>query len=89
MIAESIDKNQNMKLEEFRASRDRLENEGIQAMGRIFSKHKSLKVLEIYQNGSKEGFLELVKSLIDCKNTLEYVDISDNKPINNAIPELA
>jgi len=46
-------------------------------------------VLSAYQNGSKEGLINLIKSLIMCKNTLTYVDISDNKSINEAIPELA
>ena len=47
-----------------------------------------MKVLSAFQNGSKEGLNDLIRSLILCKNTLTYVDISDNKSINEAIPEL-
>jgi len=46
-------------------------------------------VIEGYNSGTKEGFRDLFISLTDCANTLEYADISDNKSVNNAIPELA
>ena len=58
----------------------------MKALGLVFSKQKSLKVVSVFQNGSKEGLTDLLWSLILCKNTLTYVDISDNKSINEAIP---
>ena len=35
------------------------------------------------------GVFTFLQSLVTCKNTLTYVDISDNKSINEAISELA
>ena len=89
MIAEAMDKNASMKLSEFYASRDRLEQEGLEALSKVFSKQKSLETIEVYQNGSKEGLKHLLISFVDCKATLKSVNIQDNKSINKAIPELA
>ena len=30
----------------------------------------------------------MLQALVQCKNTLKYVNIEDNKSINKAIPEL-
>ena len=66
MIAEAILKNENMKLVEFSACRDRLEEEGMAAIAQVFEKQKSLVKLEVYQNGSKRGLTQLLSSLISC-----------------------
>lgn len=89
MIAEALEKNPSMKLTEFYASRDRLEQEGLEALSKVFSKQKCLEKIEVYQNGSKEGLKFLLASFVDCKGTLKSVNIQDNKSINKAIPELA
>ena len=64
-----------MKLVEFSACRDRLEEEGMASMGKVFAHQKSLVKLEVYQNGSKRGLTQLLESLVSCKSTLKYVDI--------------
>jgi Ran GTPase-activating protein (RanGAP) involved in mRNA processing and transport len=88
MIAESLEKCENMQLVEFYASRDRLEQEGMEAMAQVFKKQKCLEKIEVYQNGSKKGLIALLDSLAFCKDTLREVNISDNKSINRAVPQL-
>lgn len=60
MIAESILKNEHMQLLEFYASRDRLEEEGLKALAKVFSKQKCLQKIEVYTNGSKYGLKDLL-----------------------------
>jgi Ran GTPase-activating protein 1 len=67
-----------MRLREFSASRDRLENEGIKALAEVFSTHKTLQKIEVYQNGIRMGLSHLFAALPSCKDTIEYVDVSDN-----------
>uniref|UniRef100_A0A7S3MZB4 Uncharacterized protein n=1 Tax=Strombidium inclinatum TaxID=197538 RepID=A0A7S3MZB4_9SPIT len=88
MIAEALEKNDDVKLEEFYASRDRLEDPGMEAMAKVFSKQKCLRKIEVYQNGSKKGLRALLLSLAECKDTLKSVNIQDNKSINKAVDEL-
>lgn len=78
MIAEAILKNDEMRLTEFSASRDRLENPGIEALSKVFSAHGTLKKIEVYQNGIRRGLSHLFKALLDCADTIEYLDVSDN-----------
>lgn len=78
MLAEAILKNENMKLKEFYGSRGRLENAGIEALSKVFSKHKTLQKIEVYQSGIRMGLSPLFKALVDCRATIEYVDVSDN-----------
>jgi len=78
MIAKAILKNNNMKLRGFSASRDRLENPGIEALSEVFAVHKTLQKIEVYQNGIRMGLSHLFKALLECKDTIEYVDVSDN-----------
>jgi Ran GTPase-activating protein (RanGAP) involved in mRNA processing and transport len=89
MIAESILSNSEMKLTEFRASRDRLEEDGMMKMAEVFEKQKSIVKVELYQNGSKRGLAALLKSLATCKGTLKELLIQDQKSGNRAVPELA
>ena len=42
LIAEAILSNPAMRLTEFRASRDRLEEDGMKMMGKVFEKQKSI-----------------------------------------------
>jgi Ran GTPase-activating protein 1 len=75
MIAEAIEKNPHMKLREFYASRDRLEQEGLEALSKVFSKQQCLEKIEVYQNGSKEGLKFLLSSFVHCRATLKSVNI--------------
>lgn len=78
MIAAAIMKNKHMHLKEFYASRDRLENPGIEALSAVFVKHHTLQKIEVYQNGIRLGLTHLFKALLSCKDTIRYVDVSDN-----------
>lgn len=89
MIAESILSNPGMKLTEFRASRDRLEEDGMRKMAEVFEKQQSIVKVKLYQNGSKRGLAPLLKSLITCKGTLKALHIQDQKSGNRAAKELA
>ena len=42
MIANALKENKDLKLEQFSAGRDRLENKGIKALAEVFSEMKSL-----------------------------------------------
>lgn len=88
MIAEALLANPDMKLKEIYASRDRLEQDGMQAMAKVIAHQKSLEKIEVYQNGSKMGLKYLLTALSQCAETLTYVNFQDNKSINRAIPEL-
>jgi len=88
MIGNALLNNTNIKLKEFYGSRGRLENEGLEALGKAFTKQKSLEKVEVFQSGSKDGLKPFFLSLVDCKDTVKYVNVSDNKSINRAIDEL-
>jgi len=76
MIAESILENEEMKLTEFYACRDRLEDPGMEAMAKVFNKHKTLEKIEVYQNGSKAGLAPLLESLASsCADSLTELHI--------------
>ena len=77
MIADSILSNPGMRLTEFRASRDRLEEDGMRKMAEVFEKQKSIVKVELFQNGSKRGLAPLLKALITCKDTLKELQIQD------------
>jgi Ran GTPase-activating protein (RanGAP) involved in mRNA processing and transport len=89
MIADSILSNPGMRLTEFRASRDRLEEDGMRKMAEVFEKQKSIVKLELYQNGSKRALAPLLKALVTCKGTLKELLIHDQKSGNRAPVELA
>ena len=78
MLAEAILKNKNMKLKEFYGSRGRLENPGIEAMSKVFSTHKSIEKIEVYQSGIMKGLSPLFNELESCKDTIKHLDVSDN-----------
>ena len=78
MLAAAILKNEHMKLREFYGSRGRLENAGIAALSEVFSAHKTLQRIEVYQSGIRMGLSPLFNALLDCKATIAYVDVSDN-----------
>jgi Ran GTPase-activating protein (RanGAP) involved in mRNA processing and transport len=88
MIADAILSNSEMKLTEFRASRDRLEEDGMRKMAEVFEKQKSIMKVELFQNGSKRGLAPLLKSLATCKGTLKELLIHDQKSGNRAAVEL-
>jgi Ran GTPase-activating protein 1 len=63
MIAEALKENKDLKLKNFTAGRDRLENVGITALAEVFKAMKSLEVIEVPQNGIKKaGMLALLES---------------------------
>ena len=64
MIGLALLENKNMKLTHFSAGRDRLENKGIIALAAAFKNMKSLKVIDVPQNGiKKEGMYALLDAL--------------------------
>ena len=88
MIAAALLKNDDMKLQEFHGTRSRLEEEGLTALSAVFEKQRSLVVLDVSQNGAKQGLSPLLNSMIACKDTIREITIQDNKSINRAIPDL-
>lgn len=89
MIANALKENKELKLEQFSAGRDRLENKGIKRLSEVFSEMKSLKVIEIPQNGiKKEGMLSLMEALKANFETLREVYIHDNWIKNEAVDKL-
>ena len=58
-----------MKLKEFYASRQRLQ-EGVSEFGRVFKEQKSLVKLNLSSNNSKRGLGPLLDGLVECKHTL-------------------
>ena len=64
MIADALAENKDLKLVQFSAGRDRLENLGITSLAQVFSQMKSLEVIEVPQNGiKKDGMLALIDAL--------------------------
>ena len=47
MIAQALARNEGLKLKHFEAGRDRLENKGITALGRVFAQMGSLEVVHV------------------------------------------
>lgn len=85
MIADALIKNKTMKLKEFYASRDRLEQDGMEALSKVIQAQQSLQKIEVTQNGSKLGLRYLLQALATCKELTE-ININDNMSINKAIP---
>lgn len=88
MLAEAITKNDNQRLVEFRAIRNRLEDDGFAALAEVFEKQKSIEVLHLSGNGTKRGFKPLLASLLHCTESLRELIINDGKSINRATEEL-
>jgi Ran GTPase-activating protein (RanGAP) involved in mRNA processing and transport len=79
MIADALAENKDLKLAQFSAGRDRLENKGITALAQVFGQMKSLEVIEVPQNGIKEaGMLALLEALKENAQTIREVCIHDN-----------
>ena len=78
LLADAMLKNSKMRLKEFYGSRGRLENDGIEALSKVFSAQKSLQKIEVYQSGIRMGLKHLFKALLDCKDTIEHVNVGDN-----------
>ena len=64
-----------MKLTEFSATRSRLEDQGFEEIAKVFAKQKSIQQVYLYQNGAKRGMKALLKSLVECKDTLKVLHI--------------
>lgn len=78
MIANALKENKSLKLEEFSAGRDRLENKGITALAEVFNNMGSLKVVNVPQNGIKdEGMSNLIAGLRSCEQ-LSELRVNDN-----------
>ena len=79
MIANALKENKDLRLVQFSAGRDRLENKGITALAGVFKEMQSLEVIEIPQNGiKKDGMLALLDALKDNANNLREIYIHDN-----------
>lgn len=78
MIAAALKANPNLKLEQFEACRDRLENDGFVALASYFKKQKTLKSISMFQNGArKEGIIALFESMTHNPDISE-IRINDN-----------
>lgn len=78
MIANALASNEGLKLREFYAGRDRLENKGITALAHVFSEMGSLQVVHVPQNGIKDaGMRELIAALQKSKD-LHTLRVNDN-----------
>lgn len=89
MIADALSKNQNLKLRHFEAIRDRLENEGIIALAKVFGELGTLEQLHITQNGIKsDGMTAILTSLADSCPNLTTLYINDNWLKRESTPAL-
>lgn len=89
MIANALAENTDLKLVQFSAGRDRLENKGITALAGVFKAMGSLEVLEVPQNGiKKDGMIALLESLKANAATLREVYLHDNWIKQEAIDRL-
>lgn len=90
IIAAAFKENKDLKLKQFTAGRDRLENRGITALASVFKEMKSLEVIEVPQNGiKKEGMLALLEALKENAETLREIKIEDNWIKGQAVDKLA
>ena len=87
VISESLLKNKDMKLEEFYASRQRLE-EGLAEFQNVFQIQQSLVKIDVSSNHSKRGLKQFLTGLAQCKNSIEYININNNRSINKSVGEL-
>ena len=89
MIAEALSSNEGLRLEHFEAGRDRLENKGIMALGRVFATMGSLEVVHVPQNGIKdEGMAVLLDSLAGSCTNLHTLRVNDNWLKSESITKL-
>lgn len=78
LVAQALLQGQRPQLEEFCAGRNRLENEGAAALGRLFGEMKSLKKVSMPQNGIKaDGFMALFAGL-EQNHDLQWIEVNDN-----------
>eukprot|EP00347_Sterkiella_histriomuscorum_P011821 403370974 len=90
MIANALKENLDLKLVQFSAGRDRLENKGITALASVFKEMKSLEVIEVPQNGiKKDGMLALLTALKENAETLKEIHVHDNWVKGEAADRLA
>lgn len=91
MIAEALRQNTGLRLVQFSAGRDRLENKGITALAQVFRDMAgSLEVVEVPQNGIKlEGMIQLLEALKANAHTLREVYVHDNWIKGEACKRLA
>lgn len=89
MVAEALSKNQGLKLRHFEAIRDRLENDGITALAKVFAELGTLEQVHITQNGIKDpGMTAILNSLADSCPNLNTLYINDNWLKGEATPAL-
>lgn len=79
MIANALAENKDLRLVQFSAGRDRLENKGITALAGVFKTMGSLEVIEVPQNGiKKDGMMALLDGLKANAESLREIHIHDN-----------
>ena len=90
MIANALSENKNLRLSNFSAGRDRLENKGITALAGVFkAMGGSLEVIEVPQNGiKKDGMIALMEALKANSDSLREVHLHDNWIKGEAIDRL-
>jgi Ran GTPase-activating protein (RanGAP) involved in mRNA processing and transport len=78
-LAQALNSNDDMKLTEFIAFRNKLRDGGIEAMANVFEKQESLEVLKINSCDIKLGFVKLFEVLMSsCHETMRVLHIQDN-----------
>jgi Ran GTPase-activating protein (RanGAP) involved in mRNA processing and transport len=84
-----LSENKDLKLVQFSAGRDRLENKGIKALAGVFKNMGGLQVIEVPQNGiKKDGMIALLEALKANAETLREVYLHDNWIKQEAIDRL-
>lgn len=90
MIANALKENKDLRLVQFSAGRDRLENKGIIALAAVFKEMQSLEVIEVPQNGiKKDGMLALLDALKSNAQSLREIYLHDNWVKGEAANRLA
>ena len=62
MIAAALTRNESLKLKDFEAGRNRLEDKGITALANIFAQMNSLEVVHVPQNDIKDEGMNILLS---------------------------
>lgn len=88
-MGETMAKNREMKLKSFRAANCKLKDEDFAALSVVFFQQQSLVTLDISRNQCKRAMAPLLKAMAHCSSSIKHLNISYNKSINKAIPDLA
>ena len=80
MMLKAQKENKKLKLREIHVKNNDIGDAGMKQLGQFCSGMKSLEYIDISTNKcTKNGLNDFVKELVKCKQTLRYVNISNNK----------